>query len=461
MAEAVERAVTHDAVVVLPGIMGSELVEAESGRVLWGIADPRWYVSAWTSGKSLVALKVTDDERAGRSNRIFAKRLLRVSSAFAPVLRGVEPYSDLITGLRSVVAHPDAILEFPYDWRLPVAVIAERLADAAYDHLRQWRAHPDGSKSARLVLVAHSMGGLVARYFTGVLGGRTEVRRTVTLGTPFYGSVKAAYILGSGRGAPVPLPHARLRDLAATLPGIYDLLPSYRCVDEETEARRLTPADLAVIGADRELAEDSFASRDRMFTTDGGGLSALVGVEQPTMQSLVLADGVVTEKYYICEDKPPGGLSRVNRGGDSTVYRESATADGVEPMHLPQAHAALASTEEAIAHVRAVLTDRRLGPPLGATAIGLEVQDVVTIGKEFEVAVLTLDDPAAATCQVVDTHTSAPVAWPQFARRDGTIVARVTLQRPGVYRVGVKGGGFSAVTQMVMAAAPADLDQER
>ncbi|MFG2334075.1 hypothetical protein ACGFMM_31300 [Streptomyces sp. NPDC048604] len=31
----------RDAVMVLPGIMGSELVDAESGRVLWCLGDAR------------------------------------------------------------------------------------------------------------------------------------------------------------------------------------------------------------------------------------------------------------------------------------------------------------------------------------------------------------------------------------------------------------------------------------
>jgi hypothetical protein len=456
MAGTIEQAVSHDAVVILPGLMGSELVETRSGRVLWGLASPRWYVQAWTSGESLRALQVTDDERAGRMGRITATRLLRVP-AFAPVFRGVEPYTALVAGARRVVTHADAILEFPYDWRLPVAYSAGQLADAVDNHLTRWRAHPNGSREARLVLVAHSMGGLVAGYFTGVLGGSAEVRATVTLGTPFYGSVKAAYVLSSGRGAPVRLPRARLRDLAVTLPGLYDLLPSYRCVDEGTMARQLTPADVAAIGGDGELAKESWASRRGLSGGDRSGLRALVGAEQPTMQSLVLADGVAEEKYYICEDDPAGGLSRIDRRGDSTVYRESAAMAGAEPLHLPQTHAALARTEEAIAHVCAVITERRLGPPLGVTAIGLDVPDVVATGEEFGITVTTLDDPAAVTCQVVEADTNTPVEWPRFARRDGNIAARITLSRPGVYRVEVKGGGFSAVTQMVMVATPADL----
>ena len=37
---------------------------------------------------------------------------------------------------------------------------------------------------------------------------------------------------------------ARLRELALTLPGVHDLLPSYRCVDD-AGGRPLTPADVA------------------------------------------------------------------------------------------------------------------------------------------------------------------------------------------------------------------------
>src|SRR5215212_6507238 len=67
----------RDAVVVLPGIMGSELVETATGRVLWGISDLRWYGTAWTTGGALAALLVTDEEREGHTGRIRASRLLR------------------------------------------------------------------------------------------------------------------------------------------------------------------------------------------------------------------------------------------------------------------------------------------------------------------------------------------------------------------------------------------------
>jgi hypothetical protein len=76
---------TGDAVIVIPGIMGSELVDADSERVLWGMSDLRWYVKAWTSGDSLVRLRLSGEERGGQYGRIRATRLIRFP-AFAPVL---------------------------------------------------------------------------------------------------------------------------------------------------------------------------------------------------------------------------------------------------------------------------------------------------------------------------------------------------------------------------------------
>jgi len=171
-----------------------------------------WYTRAWFSGSGLADLHLTDAERAGRYDRVTAIRLLQFP-AFSRVLAGIEPYTALCAAVRTVVADPAAVLEYPYDWRLPVAHTATRLARDARVHLEAWRAHPtcqraqrgdpDG-RPARLVFIAHSMGGLLVRYLHTIPGAADDVRTTITLGTPFYGSVKATVMLNAGRGAPDP-----------------------------------------------------------------------------------------------------------------------------------------------------------------------------------------------------------------------------------------------------------------
>ncbi|NMO53417.1 hypothetical protein HH310_19780 [Actinoplanes sp. TBRC 11911] len=316
----------RDAVLVLPGIMGSELVDVESGDILWGLS-PKMYARFWTSAEGIRRLHLTDEERDGTCGRVRATRTLRFPSA-SPGLGGFEPYTALVKRIREQSPHPDSVAEFPYDWRLSVPTSAIRLAAAAEEHLRRWRQHPQGSRDAALVLVAHSMGGLIARYFTERLGGRDIVGQTIALGTPFNGAVKAVYLLNSGRGAPVPLPRARLRALAATLPGVHDLLPSYRCVDDGGAGRRLTPRDVAEIGGDPELAASSLRLHEAFSEPAPQSLSTVVGVFQPTMQSMRIEAGVVIPQWHLPAASAESKL--VDHGGDGTVYVEAALG-GVEP----------------------------------------------------------------------------------------------------------------------------------
>lgn len=440
---------SRDAVIVIPGIMGSELVDAEAGEVLWGLS-PRSYLRFWTSGTGLERLRVTDRERAGKTGRIRATGLLRFPVA-SPIFGGFEPYTRLVSAIRRSLSHPDALCEFAYDWRLPVALNAARLGDVVEVHLQRWRTHRMGSKNAKVVLTAHSMGGLVARCFAETMGGAPTVRQTVTLGTPFFGAVKAAYLLNAGRGAPVWLPRARLRELALTLPGVHDLLPSYRCVDE-AGGRPLTPADVADLGGDGELAEASFALQRSLAKLGTDGLRTVVGIDQPTMQSMRLVRGVVVPQNHLVE-----AGTRTDHLGDGTVYVEAALG-GVEPAsYLPQSHAGLARAPEAIAAVVAVLTRQRLGPPMGGTGVGLDAPDLALVGERCE-ARITAPDDAMPSCRVVDADTGAQVDAPVPVRRDGQLIVAIRMPTPGLYRVGVKTGGYSAVTALITAFSPGDVN---
>jgi hypothetical protein len=452
---------SRDAVVVVPGIMGSELVDAESGDVLWGLSKPSWYVSAWTSGASLRELRLSGPEREGRYGRVRATRLLRFP-AFAPLLAGVEPYTKLLRGLRAVAAHADAVAEFPYDWRLPVAYNAGLLTDFAARHLDRWRAHPvqlaaqrtdpDRDRPARLVMVAHSMGGLLVAHLCRHGGLAEDVRAAVTMGTPFYGAPKAVQMLGVEAGAAVPLPGARARRLAVTLPGVYDLLPSYRCVTDGPSARRLTAADIANLGGDGELARESLSRPEGEFVVPE--LVQVVGAYQPTPQAVTLAAGTVAAHRHTL--RPDG--QREDTGGDGTVPRESAALPGVRPMPLAQSHGSLASAAEAVLIARDVLVDRRTGPWLGDAELGLAIPDVVQAGQPFQIGVTGADRPIDVTCAVFDLSSGQRVDTPTIRRRDGTLTATAQPLPPGLYQVRIEGGGASPVSQILMSTEPAEAE---
>ena len=247
---------THDAVLVIPGIMGTELYEAATGRMLWGMTKVAEYAARWNLDKGMETLALTEDERAGRLGRVVPGRLLR-TPAWMPLTGGFEPYTPLVKSLHKAVVHRDAIAEFGYDWRLPVEHNAKLLADAVDRHLTAWRVHPDcvaardrapDRTPARIVLVAHSMGGMLTAALALIPGAVDDVRAVLTVGTPFHGAVKAMEILNSGRGM-LGLPAKNLSRLARTLPGVHDLLPSYRCLDTGDDVVALTPG---AVGASEE-----------------------------------------------------------------------------------------------------------------------------------------------------------------------------------------------------------------
>ncbi len=440
----------HDAVVVVPGIMGSELCD-HAGRVLWGLSDLRWYASAWTTGAALRDLAVTDDERSGKVGRVVATQLVKTPIG-VPLLHGVEPYRPLTNELRRFAAAPEAVFEFAYDWRLAVDHNARALEAFATDALRRWRAHAywhgKDSRSARVILVAHSMGGLIARYYVSVLGGSEIVRQTFTLGTPVYGAVKAAYMISTG--AEAKLPARRLRDVTRTMPGVYDLLPRYRCVRDGVDYRKLTADDVVAVGGDRQLADEAAERSARILAASGDDVHAIVGVNQKTMQSMVIKNDVAMVEYQVPSEH--GGVEDAR--GDGTVYRD-ATRHGAGPVQfLSQTHTGLPGSD-AKAHIVGVLTDVN-GPPLGGAEIGVDIPDIVEAGSAFAVRVLTTDDPNAVTISIEDVTNG--ILLPDVAVRrneEGGLIGECALARPGLYRVAVKGEGAGAVTELVLADDPA------
>ena len=120
---------------------------------------------------------------------------------------------------------------FPYDWRQDNVEQAKRL-EALIDAIRK----DYGDPTLRVDIVAHSMGGLIARYYlrygpTDVLDGMpslislygtNRVRKLILLGTPNFGAVSALH--GYLAGEPIGL--ARVRpEVLATMPSGYQLFP--------------------------------------------------------------------------------------------------------------------------------------------------------------------------------------------------------------------------------------------
>ncbi|WP_331740402.1 hypothetical protein OG613_46135 (plasmid) [Streptomyces sp. NBC_00015] len=475
--------ITHDAVVIVPGILGSELYDTDAGRPLWGLKGGRWLVRAWARERGLEGLHLTPREQEGQYGRVKPMGLLKVP-VWAPLLKGIEPYSQLVSTVRAHVPSDSAVLCFPYDWRLSVAVNGSLLAAAARKHLQQWRsqkAYQNARKQAtdgregRLVFVAHSMGGLVT-HAALTMGYDNDLaadtRGVLTLGTPFKGAVMAASMLNGLSGTPIPLPRAKLKALAHTMPGVHDLLPRFPCVEDGTDVRPLTPQDVEALGGNRQFAQDSLDFFRRQGDFSLPAHRAVVGVDQDTVQSLTLESGLVTASEYCFRYHSDGELMRDENGiphrwnvtGDGTVHEESATfTQSFTPLGLQ--HGSLAKAKPAMTAVkRFLLSGPHLGPEQAGENLGLTVPDCVEPGQIWEISISGSDNPADVDCVVESIEDSEGAFERSVSLRSvggEQLVGHPSVPREGLFRVTVEAAGNPILTQLVLAASAANANDDR
>ena len=136
---------------------------------------------------------------------------------------GTPVYSGMADWLRGMDGVDASFLA--WDWRKrPQESVAalDAMIDAALE-----RAGTD-----RVQLIAHSYGGLLARVYADTPARRAKLDRVVTLGTPYWGSVKSSFplfagqeMIGGGDLDPV-FDQTKLQHFARNLAGLYHLWPS-------------------------------------------------------------------------------------------------------------------------------------------------------------------------------------------------------------------------------------------
>jgi pimeloyl-ACP methyl ester carboxylesterase len=208
-----------DLVVVIPGILGSKLARRDGDRLVtvWDFSIHHLASSLKTliSGNIVLEGNGIDAPDDGiEAVDLYSYQLL-------PGFFGVDDYSPLVRALQKSVGESQ-VISCPYDWRLSNRHAARKLDRVARSVLQEWRKK-SGNADAKLWLVSHSMGGLVARYFCEALGGVEVTRAVITIGTPHRGSVRALEALVNGKHFG-PLDATRL---VRSLPSAYELLPLF------------------------------------------------------------------------------------------------------------------------------------------------------------------------------------------------------------------------------------------
>jgi lecithin:cholesterol acyltransferase len=385
---------TRNPVIVIPGVLGSKLIDETSGQTVWGAfggesADPetpegaRLIALPMASGEPLSALRdgvipdgVLDSVRI---------RLLGVpleSQAYVYILKtlGVGGYrdEDLKRG-GSVVyrAGHFTCFQFSYDWRRDNAENARRLhafiaEKRAYVQSELWRRYGVRRDDLKFDVIAHSMGGLLLRYYLeygdqplpedGSLpevtwAGARDVSRAVLVATPNAGSAEALTNLVEGVRFSWLLPRYDAA-LIGTFPSLYQLLPRarHRALRAD-DGSVLDPLDvrtwerfgwgLASPGADAALAE------------------LLPDVPDPAQRRWIAREHLAkslarARQLHAALDrpaKPPAGLTLHLFAGDAEPTAAVLTADAAGKLRVSET----APGDGTVLRTSAIMDERQTG----------------------------------------------------------------------------------------------------
>ena len=433
-------------IVVIPGIGGSVLERA--GKPIWG------------DGLLRAAQRMCDPAALALfpGDGVQAVGLIR-SASVVPGWTVMHGYEQLVHGIcnsfEGVIldeGHPDRrvpdanLVLFPYDFRHSVEVAAGRLAAEVKT---RFNGLGERDQRRRVVVVAHSMGGLVARYWLGPGGGWPLCRALVTLGTPHRGAPKALAWLANGvrlKGVPVPGATRVIRGW----PSVYELLPRYPAVIREQTGETCYPYELAVKGFDDNVrAADAFEVHKKIERAWGevgpgpGGpkVTPFLGCGHPTLERASWGDALSVTK------DPAGWLGQEDWLGDGTVPAyaaspiEQAEVDEERWRYRPVRHGPLVSDPQMVKEVVELLTRLESrsttpvhGPHEDRPSLGVDVEEWYPAGEAAPVEVWLRR--GRETVGAV----SGVRVWASWSPERGGPPTDVELERAGDRWVGELGG---------------------
>ncbi len=244
-------------VIVIPGILGSKLVDVESARLIWGAFGSGSVSPNRPDGARLLALPLGDQKLKDLRDDVTAPAALdraRLRLIGMPIdmaayanLLGVLGAGGYLDEAFQTLDYGDdhyTCFQFPYDWRrdnienarLLHAFILQKKKEVEAENLRRFGR---SGAPVKFDIVAHSMGGLIARYMlmygssepgsdgsppSITWAGARNVDKVLLVAPPNKGSLLALKQLVEGF-QPAPFLPKYSAALLGTMPAIYQLLP--------------------------------------------------------------------------------------------------------------------------------------------------------------------------------------------------------------------------------------------
>ena len=446
-----------DVVVLIPGIGGSAL--SKDGQEIWSLSAGAALRGVLSMGRSIDRLRLRDDdpEADDLGDGVVATGLLPDFHVVPGLDWRVDGYGRFAAQMvkRFGCEAGRNYFELPYDWRRDNRVAARALTRKAHVWLRDWRER-SGNDDAKLVLVGHSMGGIVARLYLELLEGWRHTRALISLGTPYSGSVNALEFLANGfRKGWGPLT-VDLSETLRSFTSVYQLLPSYRCIaGPEQQWLNLDEVDWTGTMVDGQRVRESVTLHreirgavDARLAAGGKGydLRPVIGDFQRTRWAARLVGDRAESRWM---------RALGEEGGDGTVPKVSAVPHELlegwrNVAFVGQRHASLQNDGPVIDHVGGVLRTIPLTPvdvfPAATEAVSLELDDVTT-AEPFVVRARAAS-PGVELVATIEAVGSGQQRTVRLVPDDGWQKAALEGLPPQDYRVTVGGPGMHAVTDV-------------
>jgi pimeloyl-ACP methyl ester carboxylesterase len=441
-----------DVVVLVPGITGSVL--QKDGKDVWAFSGGAAIRALLSLGDSIKDLELQGDDPDADDlgDGVTAPRVMP-DIHLIPGLWKIDGYGKIAKAIHDEFEVETGVnyFEFPYDWRRDNRAAARKLARQSHDWLNAWRER-SGNEDAKLILVVHSMGGLIARQFLEVLEGWRDTRSLISFGTPYRGSLNAVNFLVQGmRKSLGPLTLIDLSALLRSFTSVYQLLPIYKCVDVGgADLARIAETD-RIPNVDGVRAKDALSfhrtiedavesHRQESAYQDGAyRIYPVVGTFQPTMQSVRLTiDGVELLSAYRGEDQD----------GDGTVPRVSATpielSDDPREMYASERHATLQNKDQVLTQLIGILSREEID--LGAfkdmfgrakPRVSLEVEDLYATEEPITARIRCEEESYSVRAVIHDADTGDVVSFTEPIQGGDWADVELPSLPAGSYRITV------------------------
>ena len=330
----------HPVVFVLPGIMGSHL----------SFKNKRVWINPFSLSK-------------GNMSQLKFNEELNADTVAADGLIGLF-YGELVDYLSA--SH--IVIPFPYDWRQSILKEAERFRKVLHDKLEE--------SDEPVRIIAHSMGGLVAR---AALDGSPEVyekfregkkNRFIMLGTPNLGSFEIVKVL-TGRSRTVKqlaafdLKNKRkdLLEIVSRYPGLLELLP----FDDEEKTYYDINTWQRLLNKDRNgwgnhVFKREWTKRREWVLPNQDQLDQAkmlhntLGVNSLNAEHTIYVAGYDSETPVGIKENDEAPISMMGTTkGDGSVPWETGIPEGLVPWYMPAKHNQLASHGKSFAALAELL----------------------------------------------------------------------------------------------------------